>query len=55
MMATKASTANRGKRMAYANASRSQAMCMKTATINPALSIMKIRMSDHRIVPCRPM
>ena len=33
--------------MAYIMASRSQAMCMKTATISPAFSIMKIRISDQ--------
>ena len=47
-MATNTSSSKGGTRIAYTIASRSQTMCMKTATMSPAFSIMKTRMSPHR-------
>src|SRR6266849_1361687 len=46
MMPTKTNTNTGGTRMAYVRASRSQAICMKTATIKPAFKIMNRRMRD---------
>ena len=41
-------------KIAYIRASRSQAMCMKIATIKPAFKIMKSRIRNHRRYPCKP-
>jgi SH3-like domain-containing protein len=40
--------ASRRQQDGIASASRSQAMCMKMATISPAFMIMNSRISDHR-------
>ena len=40
-----------GTTMAYSSASRSQSMCMKTATIKPAFNNMKTTISDHLSKP----
>ena len=47
----KTKSASGGTKMANFSANRSHAMCMKIATMKPALSSMKVMISDHRNGP----
>jgi hypothetical protein len=47
MIPRKTRTTAGGSRMAYVRARRSQAMCMNTAMIRPALSVMNSRIRLH--------